>query len=64
MGAPYTVPTRLEQPSNDGRERLGRILHQAFPLSECRSFAGLMRAIDADEKAPGGERKPVLMQLD
>ena len=50
MSAIEPARTVGQQASKEGLEALGRILQDAFPLCECRSFIGLMDAIDADGK--------------
>ena len=47
---------RIEDQLDDGLEALGQTLQHAFPMSECRSFRGLMHAIDPDRETPEIER--------
>jgi hypothetical protein len=41
---------RAQERLIDGLETLGRNLQHAFPIGECRSFIGLMHAIDPDRQ--------------
>jgi hypothetical protein len=56
--------SEIEEPSNDSLEALGETLRHAFPLSECRSFTGLMHAIDPDREACESGHKPFLLNFE
>jgi hypothetical protein len=64
MSVTESLETRNLPLSNDGLEALGRTLQYAFPISECRSFRGLMQAIDAGREADENRAQPFLLQLD
>lgn len=53
-----------QEVSDEGLEALGRTLQHAFPMSECRSFKGLMEAIGADRRAREKEGEPFLLNFD
>ena len=64
MGITELERVRTQERLNSGREALGRTLQHAFPISECRSFRGLMNAIDPDRRAPAKERQAFLWRSD